>query len=220
MKSMKAHAVKEQAIVEQNPSLASFRQDTGAPTLASTVHLAPCLELMYDIDGVPQPFLADVLFAFTTSAVSHAARNHRNLSKAERKGLAYPRVFLFVHWHEWVEKGTLRLPAAVSYLGADYSILCASDVNSLRMVRRVLVLPQLGDLRSLVTVPGLQGKAFPSCLPSVRVADKSGKEHVVRRRLAVSAHPTLYVGLLLQPVVLVILALVVLASVHAVAGCG
>ena len=205
MKAVKAHSKKELEAVTRDPSLASFRKDLTVPSVTSVTHLAPCLELMYD----GRPYLVDVIFAFTTAEVAALAAKNDRLTPTERAPLVNPAVYLFVHWHEWVAPvEPLALPAKVTYLGSHYSILLASDVKDLGLIRRVHVVPQLGDLE-LVVPRCSAAKALSTAerstsvkapyfagLPCVEVLDASGRLVQVRRRLALSGNPTLYVGLM------------------------
>jgi hypothetical protein len=221
MKSVRAQREKELARVAANPSLASFRgKEPPIPTVDSVVQLAPCVELQYT-DKLP--YLADILFAFTDKRVATLAERAQHhgatLTPAERNLLAHPPVYLFVHWHEWLSKSivvdaggikrmvdSLTVPAGVSYLGKDYSILLASDREELGLLRRVHNVPQLGDVEPLLPVSMLaaagpitgarsaRGPPLYFRLPCVQVWNSAGKVELVRRRVSLSAHPFLYVG--------------------------
>jgi hypothetical protein len=156
----KAWDREEQAMLS-DPSAASFHRGPVAPTVASTVNMAPCLELLFN----GEPYLADVRFAFVPRAVAAVAVRSRKcggaptLSTEDRELLRKPPVLLFVHWHAHVavKDAGLAMPSAVTYLGPEYSILDASDVRHLGLLRRVHLVPQLGDISELVDLGGAQG---------------------------------------------------------------
>lgn len=191
--------------MKDDPSASSFHRGPIMPTVSASVNMAPCLELLFE----RVPYLADVRFAFTTrdvAALAHRARMEglSKLSSEDRARVVYPEVLLFVHWHERVavKEGGLAMPAVVSYLGKNYSILDASNVKEFGLIRRVHVVPQLGDLSDVVDI-GVVGGAGK--LPIVTVFDVKGNAQQVHRRLAVSSHPFLYVGYATMTVVRVVL---------------
>ena len=179
--------------------LDKFTRMPPVPTVHDSLFLRPTLEVLYGTGVGGRRYFCDVVFAFVDSAARTAAQAVRTVEQRATV-VADTEVFLFVHWYKIapppVGPGGVRgvhdplaHPFQLAYLGDEYAIL-SSKRDSLKLVRVVKTVPQLGSLFPLV----------PAALPTVNVvlppAEGRAKGVIARciRRFALMAFEFFYVG--------------------------